>query len=57
MEYKGAERDASAHVKGRSSRKGEALRVHFFADYDELGGRIVVTHCGEHLDTYVTPSL
>ncbi|MBQ9041385.1 MAG: hypothetical protein IJ111_01055 [Eggerthellaceae bacterium] len=57
VEYKGAERDASAHVKGRSSRKGEALRVHFFADYDEPGGRIVVTHCGEHLETYVTPSL
>ena len=53
--YKGAEHDASAHVKGRGSKKGEALRVHFFADYDE--GKIVVTHCGEHLDTYVTPSL
>ena len=57
VEYKGAEHDASAHVKGRSSRKGEALRVHFFADYDEPGGRIVITHCGEHLETYVTSSL
>jgi len=57
VEYKGVEHDASAHVKGRSSRKGEALRVHFFADYDEPGGRIVVTHCGEHLETYVTSSL
>ena len=55
VEYKGAEHDASAHVKGRSSRKGEALRVHFFADYDER--KIVITHCGEHLETYVTSSL
>lgn len=55
--YKGAEHDASAHVKGRSSKRGETLRVHFFADYGEPGGRIVIAHCGEHLDTYVTSSL
>ena len=55
VHYRGEDHDASAHVKGRKTKKGEALRVHFFADYDEA--KIVVTHCGEHLTTYDTSSL
>ena len=53
--YKGEHRNVFAHVKGKGFKKGEALRVHFFADYDEK--RIVITHCGEHLATFDTPSL
>lgn len=49
VEYKEEMRDMTPHVKGRSDRPGEALRVHFFADYDE--GKIVVGHCGAHLKT------
>lgn len=47
--YKGAWRDATAHVKGRSRKVGFSLRVHFFADYEERV--LVVTHCGDHLST------
>lgn len=36
-----------AHVKGRSSRMGEALRVHFFPDHDSQ--LLVIGHCGDHL--------
>ena len=53
--YKGAKHYASAHVKGRGRARGESLRVHFFADYDE--NRLVIAHCGEHLTTFDTASL
>lgn len=55
VDYKGRQRSIAAHVKGRGSKKGESLRVHFFVDADE--GRIVIAHCGEHLRTYDTSSL
>ena len=55
VSYKGVSHDTSAHVKGKGSKKGETLRVHFFADYDER--KIVIAHCGEHLATFDTSSL
>lgn len=42
-------------VKGKGSKKGESLRVHFFADYNLK--IIVIAHCGEHLQTFDTSSL
>lgn len=53
--YEGQQKDISAHVKGKGSKKGESLRVHFFADYRLR--KIVIAHCGEHLPTYDTPTL
>lgn len=47
FEYKGTKRDASAHVKGRDSKSGKRLRVHFFYDSDEQ--KLVIAHCGNHL--------
>ncbi|MCI8366463.1 MAG: hypothetical protein HFJ66_02525 [Eggerthellaceae bacterium] len=55
VEYKGKTHDMTAHVKGHSSKPGETLRVHFFADYEE--GKLVIGHCGEHLPTAKTNSL
>lgn len=55
VSYHGQQHLAAAHVKGRGRARGESLRVHFFADYDER--RLVIAHCGEHLTTYDTPSL
>lgn len=53
--YKEQERSIAAHVKGRGRARGETLRVHFLADYDEC--KLVIAHCGEHLETYDTSSL
>ena len=53
--YEGQPKEANAHVKGKGTRKGESLRVHFFADYAR--NKIVIAHCGEHLQTYETSSL
>ena len=53
--YKGKQHSIAAHVKGRGRARGETLRVHFFADYDEE--KLVIAHCGEHLATYDTSSL
>ena len=53
--YAGEKRDITAHVKGRGIKKGECLRVHFFADYE--AGKIVIAHCGEHLTTIETSRL
>lgn len=47
--YKGKPHDITPHVKGRSNRPGEALRVHFFADYEER--KLVIGYCGSHLKT------
>lgn len=47
--YDGAERDMTAHVKGRGTKAGSTLRVHFLADYGR--NLIVIGHCGEHLRT------
>lgn len=55
VEYEGAQRDATMHIKGRGVRKGESLRVHFFVDYDKK--KIVIVHCGEHLTTDRTSSM
>lgn len=55
VEYEGAVRDATMHIKGRGLRKGESLRVHFFVDYDKK--KIVIAHCGEHLTTDRTSSM
>ena len=55
VEYNGAVHDMTAHVKGRSNKPGETLRVHFFADYGQ--NRLVIGHCGEHLPTAKTNSL
>lgn len=53
FEYKGSERDASAHVKGRSTKPGKCLRVYFF--YEPQGKQLVIAHCGEHLKSAGTP--
>ncbi len=55
VEYEGAVRDATMHIKGRGVRKGESLRVHFFVDYDKK--KIIIAHCGEHLTTDRTSSM
>ena len=55
VEYEGAVRDATMHIKGRGVRKGESLRVHFFVDYGKK--KIVIAHCGEHLTTDRTSSM
>ena len=49
VSYDGAERNMTAHVKGRGTKAGSTLRVHFLADYDRR--LIVIGHCGEHLRT------
>lgn len=43
----GAEYDCIPHVKGRNGK--EALRIHLA--FDDENRRIVIGHCGEHLDT------
>ena len=53
--YEGTQRDATMHIKGRGTRKGESLRAHFFVDYDKK--KIVIVHCGEHLTTDRTSSM
>ena len=55
VRYAGEERNITAHVKGKSVKKGECLRVHFFADYST--SKIVIAHCGEHLTTIKTSTL
>lgn len=55
VDYNGSVHDMTAHVKGRSNKPGETLRVHFFADYDS--NKLVIGHCGEHLPTAKTNSL
>lgn len=47
--YEGRIIDITPHVKGRSGKRGETLRVHFAID--EKTERIVIGHCGAHLDT------
>ena len=51
--YKNRTLDMVAHVKGASSRPGEALRVHYALDPDEK--LIVIGWCGEHLTGEVKP--
>ena len=53
--YKGSQHSIAPHVKGRGRARGETLRVHFFADYEER--KLVIAHCGEHLPTFDTSSL
>ena len=55
VDYEGEVRDATMHIKGRGTRRGESLRVHFFVDYAKK--KIVVAHCGEHLTTDRTSSM
>ena len=55
VEYEGGMRDATMHIKGRGTKRGESLRVHFFVDYEK--GKVVIVHCGEHLTTDRTSSL
>lgn len=54
--YKGSEIDITPHIKGsgrRDSSKLHPFRLHYHADTE--GKRIVIGHCGEHLDTAGTP--
>lgn len=53
FEYKGQERDASAHVKGRSTKPGKCLRVYFF--YEPHDKQLVIAHCGDHLKSAGSP--
>ena len=41
--------DITPHAKGKSGKRGEALRIHFAIDKETE--RIVIGHCGAHLDT------
>ena len=47
--YDGREIDISPHVKGTSGKRTEPLRVHFAVD--DATKKIVIGHCGAHLDT------
>lgn len=54
--YKGSEIDITPHIKGsgrRDSSKLHPFRLHYQADAE--GKKIVIGHCGEHLDTAGTP--
>lgn len=54
--YKGSEIDITPHIKGsgrRDSSKLHPFRLHYHADAE--GKKIVIGHCGEHLDTAGTP--
>lgn len=54
--YKGSEIDITPHIKGsgrRDSSKLHPFRLHYHADAE--GRKIVIGHCGEHLDTAGTP--
>ena len=46
--------DITPHVKWNN--KTQYLRVHFFVEHDEKAEtrRIIIGHCGDHLDTYGT---
>ena len=48
-EYKGQTIDISPHIKGTQGKRTEPLRVHFFVDKNEE--KIVIGHCGAHMDT------
>lgn len=52
--YKGKEIDINAHI-GFGTRKPNMLRVHFWIDNNEK--KIVVGHCGDHLDVFSTRAL
>lgn len=49
LEYNGKTIDISPHVKGTSGKRTEPLRVHFYVDRESK--RIVVGHCGAHMET------
>ncbi len=49
--YEGREMDITPHVKWGNTAP-RLLRVHFYVDRDHK--RIVIGHCGDHLDTYGT---
>ena len=54
--YKGSGIDITPHIKGsgrRDSSKLHPFRLHYHADAE--GKKIVIGHCGEHLDTAGTP--
>lgn len=54
--YKGSEIDITPHIKGSGRRDSSNLhpfRLHYYADAE--GKKIVIGHCGEHLDTAGTP--
>lgn len=47
--YDGRVIDISSHVKGKSGNRNALLRVHFCVD--RKTGKIVIGHCGEHMET------
>jgi len=50
-EYNGKEVDINAHV-GFGNKHPNMLRIHFHISADDR--KIVIGHCGDHLDTYST---
>lgn len=48
-QYRGRKLDITPHIKGTSGRKDALLRVHFCKDLET--GKIIIGHCGSHLDT------
>jgi hypothetical protein len=51
VRYDGQDVDITPHVKW-GNRAPKLLRVHFYVDRDK--GKLVIGHCGDHLDTYGT---
>lgn len=52
--YKGREVDISPHV-GFGNKPPRLLRIYFYADHGDQ--KIVVGHCGDHLDNFTTKSM
>jgi hypothetical protein len=51
VRYDGQDVDITPHVKW-GNRVPKLLRVHFYVDRQK--GKLVIGHCGDHLDTYGT---
>jgi hypothetical protein len=51
--YKGTEVDITPHCKVDRS-KGK-LRIHFYLDFTNK--KIVIGHCGDHIDDYLTQKM
>lgn len=54
VEYRGKTCDMSPHIKGGDKKRG-FLRIHFFFDGD--GRKVVIGHCGNHMETDGTAKL
>ena len=53
--YKNREIDITPHIKGRDKNPKFTFRVHYYVDRDDQ--KIVIGHCGEHLETSGTQKI